>query len=222
MSRNFKLNIMRIKLIGLLICFFSCYFGYDGLNGNFNLKKISLEEVEHNGVGSNRFLEINNCYATGGFVYNVNKKVGQNDKIDFVVFPIINKTEYQKILNSALDTSKNDGKNATTYVLVKRNPNNYYDTCANGDGSCLNDLIGKSLLESNGFTVKGVTISWLEDLTNEQRQMIKSLHINMSDNVIMLQEDTKPKSKMISIVILAFGIIGFLLILATWIVPKKK
>jgi hypothetical protein len=201
------------------------YYGFDGLRGNHNLKKMSLEEVEKYGVGNSRYLEVSNCYALGSFVHEYDKK--RPDNVENVIFPIVSKKTFHKYLESEAlqmedasesDTARRNIVDLQTTLIVKRSKAKFSSGCAKGDGTCLDDLLDfdSEQFMKSGFSIKGVTLVGLDDVDSETKSLIQRLDYKMGTNVLLLEEDAEPRGSLPSILMLIGGILGLLAVGASF------
>ena len=115
-----------MKFYILIASAFLGYYGYDGLRGDQNLKSMTLEEVEENGVGNSRFLEISNCFGLGNFVYKYDEKTP--NMVTDVIFPVVSK----KVFDDYFENISYDGEEMvsgaeeiSTVLLVKRSKSKF-------------------------------------------------------------------------------------------------
>ena len=222
-------------LIGLS---FLVYYGYDGLRGDSTLKTMSLTELETQGVGDSRYLEITDCFTTGVFVYEYEDD--NKDRATSVIFPVINSDAFLQALLEGEETDTTDlvtdadttysdtdtevAEKVTTHLLIKRSAAKFKAECAEGDGSCTQDLLDYIFgsEEYRGFTVRGTTRIGLDDLEEKDRELIQSLNYNLADKVVYLEEDSEPRGAMASILMIAGGILGMLITVGTWFAGRAS
>ena len=220
---------MRIYLIIALTLL--AYYGFNGLQGDRELRSITLNELETEGIGDSRYLEITDCFTTGSFVYEYNQDKPENP--NKVIFAVINQEAYSReVLRSlifgdstmadpavmegstgvedSLSSGLNFSAKPTTHLLVQRNPTRYAEDCAAGDGSCLQDLTEKILSgeELQSLTLKGTTRIGLDDISEEDRNLIQTLNLNIAEDVIFLEEDAEPQDTTTALLMLIGGIMG--------------
>ena len=222
-------------LIGLS---FLIYYGYDGLRGDSTLKTMSLTELETQGVGDSRYLEITDCFTTGVFVYEYEDD--NKDRATNVIFPVINGDAFlQAIIDDEQTDTTDDftfadtiesvneaevAEKVTTHLLIKRNTAKFKPECAEGDGSCTQDLLDYIFggEEARGFTVRGTTRIGIDDLEEKDRELIQSLNYNLADKVVYLEEDSEPRGSVASILMIAGGILGILITVGTWFAGRTS
>ena len=215
-------------LIGLS---FLVYYGYDGLRGDSTLKTISLTELETQGVGDSRYLEITDCFTTGVFVYEYEDD--NKDRATSVIFPVINSDAFlQEILEDEITVADTTDmsidtlakEKITTHLLVKRSTDKFNAECAEGDGSCTKDLIEYIFggEEYRGFTLRGTTRIGIDDLDEKDRELIQSLNYNLADQVVYLEEDSEPRGATASILMIAGGILGMLITIGSWFTGRSS
>lgn len=204
-------------IIGLL---FVSYYGFDGMRGDHNLLKISLEELETNGIGDSRYLEITDCYTNGSFVYEYNED--SPDSVKKVIFAVINREAFEaegmRLLIFGDSIPVDSAERPTTRLLVQRSTSKFKADCGAGDGTCTSDLMDQitSGEELQGFTLRGTTRLGLDDLSEEDRSLIESLNFNIGDPVVFLEEDAEPQSTTTALAMLIGGIIGIGMVLLSF------
>lgn len=199
-----------LSLLALIV------LGIDGLIGDFNLKKLSLAEIEANGIGDildSRYIEISGCFTDGTYLYGYEEP--HSEKVSRVIFPVINRETFlrikaRKMAPDSIGKSSTDttiGK-ITTHILVQRNEARFKPDCAAGIGSCTQDLIDLTIGgdELKGFTLRGLTLGALTD--SEGNKKLKSLNYTVADNVVFLEEDTEPRGIFKSVMMIIGGILG--------------
>lgn len=205
---------------------FLIYYGYDGIRGDQELKKLTIKEVQESGVGESRYLEISDCFTTGAFVYEYEED--EPDLATKVIIPIMDQevfiSEMQRIYISADSTSTETFERAKIRLLVQRKPGNYAEDCAKGDGSCAKDLVDAitSGDELTGFTVRGMTQVGIDELSEKDKSLVQSLNYDIHDQVILLEEGAEPKGTTMALMMIIGGVLGVALTLYSYTWMKKK
>jgi len=200
---------MRLILIILLGSAYLTYLGYDGLKGDFDLKTISLKDIESEGIGDSRYIEVTNCYLLGDFVYEYDEK--SPSTITNIIFPIVNKDAYldfSEDFSLELGEEKSE-KQASTILIVKRNKEKFNPNCGT-DSTCLDDLWSVENYAESGFSIKGVSLLGLDELDEKTRNLILSLDYDLDLNVLYLEEDAEPQGFFMSFLKMIGGISGII------------
>lgn len=215
-----------LRLYILIALGFLIYYGYDGIRGDQGLKKMTMKEVWESGVGESRYLEISDCFTTGAFVYEYDE-----DKPDYatkVIIPVMDKavfvSEMQRIYLSGDSLAADTLARTKIRLLVQRKEGKYAEDCAKGDGSCAVDLVEAitSGDELAGFTIKGMTQIGIDELSDKDKDLVQSLHYDLHDQVILLEEGAEPRGTTMSLLMIIGGVIGVALTLYSYTLMKKK
>jgi hypothetical protein len=201
---------MNWKFLALIAFFFLAYNGCDGLTGNKDLVEYSIEKIEQSGTAENRYIQINNGYTTGEFVYHTDKNLPNS--ANSIIFPLISKSNFEKGVKGET--------NLSIKVLVQRSSKRFNSHCIE-DTSCINDVVDQQM-KKKGYSVKGLTLIGLNDVDSETKKLLGSSGFNIDSNVVFLEEDMEPTSNTKSILMLIGGILGIIGILNTFISPKTE
>jgi hypothetical protein len=205
---------MRFLLIGLFL--YIIYYGYDGMRGDNDLKKLSMDELMKEGIGDSRYLEITGCYSTADIVYKYSQK--SPNQVTDVIFPVLDSTSFFEAIFNEIESVYGDSSTQSskfknkTMLLIKRDPNKFSSNCISirDDHSCLDDLVHEDSITP--FSVKGTVLLGLDDLDSETKNLISSLNYNISDKVIFLEENSEPKGKVLSFLMILGGILGLVVV----------
>ncbi|GEM_PF-2730316 len=212
-----------MKIYFLLGALYLCYLGYDGIGGNQEMVKTSVDEIVKNGVGDNRYLEISGCYATGDIVYEYEESNPKS--VDQVYFPVIPKEEfYAKVLGELSEEAVTKTK---VHVIVKRDKTKYKPECiaAGEDGhTCLDDIVdfnSDNYLE-NGLVLKGTVRVGADEIGQKKLDLFKTMNYEFAENLILIEENEKMRGKFLSWLMLIGGVIISLVILVSYVYKKDQ
>lgn len=185
------------RIIIILVCGVVLWEGFDRVGVamfNNDLQTFAIGDVESNGVGDARYIEVTSAMPEGTMVYTTDQDTGQ--VID-VVFPV---STFEKVILA----SEEEPIQATLYIV--RDPNNM------GEQSCTFDNDFCIEFEEKSYT--GIVQVGLNDMDDETRDLFVSNGIPISDDVIVLDENAKPTPLLKS-----FGLMGaalLVLLISLW------
>ncbi len=178
MKKNVHILIIAIPVS--IFAIIMLWTGFEGLLVNINgeLKTFTIREVEEQGLGSARFVEINKGNALGQYM----PMTDEYGRILKVFYPIGSTETISKIYK---------GKKIKINVLVE-------DATVNPDS--IKIIIGE-------INIKGITT---RDIDMETRKTISKLNnelIEISDNIVIVQDGTKPRAMFWNIIMIVCSVI---------------
>lgn len=212
---------MRIYL--LLAALYLSYLGYDGIGGNQEMVKTSVENIVKNGVGDNRYLEVSGCFATGDIVYEYEES--NPNSVDQVYFPVIVKEEFiAKILGESSEEAETKAK---VHVIVKRDKTKYKPECiiAGEDGhTCLDDIadFSSDKYYEDGLILKGTVRVGADEIGQKKLDLFKTMNYEFADNLILIEENEEMRGEFLSWLMLIGGIVIILGILGSYVYKKDQ
>lgn len=212
---------MRIYL--LFGALYLSYLGYDGIGGNQELVKTSVDDIVKNGVGDNRYLEISGCFSTGAIVYEYEES--KPTSVDQVYFPVIPKEDfYAKFIG---ELSKEAATKTKVHVIVKRDKTKYKPECIGSgtdDHTCLDDIVdfdSDKYLE-DGLVLKGTVRVGADEIGQKKLDLFKTINYEIADNLILVEENETMRGKFLSWLMLIGGMIISLGILGSYLYKKDQ
>ncbi len=193
---------MSWRLIVIILLAIMAYNGCDGLRVNNEIKEYSIETIENDGIGKNRYIKIINGYTEGGYVYSHFES--SENKIESVIFPMLSE---EKLIEYS------EGKNITVSVLVKRSKIKYQDSC-HKENTCLDDLIEQ--FDQGGFSVKGITQVGLNDVDDKTKELLQQFNFKIEEKVLFIEEDSEPQSSLKSFLMLIGGVLGIIILISKY------
>lgn len=172
----------------------SVYYGFDGVITNQDIVEYTADEIEINGISSNRYIEISDGFTTGNYVYEYTSSNSANE----IIFPLVGEKQITSFL-------KEEETALQIKIIVKRNHKKFKSNCIT-DNTCVNDIIDQQF--DSGYTVRGVTLVGFDNIDDETKDLLKSSEFNISDDVIFIEEGSKPRESIYSILMLIGGVIG--------------
>lgn len=185
------------RLIIILVCGVVLWEGADRVGVamfNNDLQSFVIDDVESNGVGDARYIEVTGAMPEGTMVYTTDQDTGH---VTDVVFPV-------STLEKVILATEEEPVQATLYIV--RDPNNM------GEQSCTLDNDFCIEFEEKSYT--GIVQVGLNDMDDETQDLFVSNGIPISDDVIVLEENAKPTPLLRS-----FGLMGaalLVLLVSLW------
>jgi hypothetical protein len=210
-AAKFFLIVFFISLIGLVISF-------DKIRVSLfhsDLATFDIKEVEANGVGNKRYLQINKGVWDGSLVYEAetyrNGEIDSFSKVKSVIIPLMSRTEFDSQTENGVSKIR---------VLVKFNmPDG--TTVSNLEG--VNPLISGNIADpkkvwkpeqtkeiGEEFSVNGLTLVGINSLDSKSRKLLTSLEHEISPDVIFIEAGSKPGSLTYGLIILGISLVGFI------------
>jgi hypothetical protein len=186
-------------IIGLGLLFFGLKGSWDWVSSEKEPFKMTLEEVEKNGVGNHKYIQVTDAYTMGNFVYEYSSKHGIKGNVTSVIYPVVSLT---KMVNFYSDTDGTSKLKAS--VVVKSSvsfPVNQINTYS---------------LDTGKTVVEGMVRSGFEGMSMEDKNLLKGGDMELENNFIYLvKEKPEPIGLLLVTIVLGllflyFAISGFL------------
>ncbi len=160
------------------------WFGGDGLLVNIDdkLKVFDISEVEKNGVGSARFVEIKKGIALGAYTYTVDDL----EKINNVYFPLGSEQTIIDMYQNKVDKIK------INVLIQDKKP----------DPNCLKT---KSCISFGEINVRGVTRRRIDYETRKAIERLNDELIEVADDLVIVEDNTEPHSVGRNIIMILVG-----------------
>lgn len=165
-----------MRLIILIAACMGLWHGGDGLWVNLSSGKLTtfnINTVEEHGVGNSRFIKVTGGTWSNGLVYQVDQNTNQ---LDHVIFALESPETY-----IALE----QGKSAPVHVLVKKKTDVHVDK--------LEEWVQQNGGSDEEVEIQGVTLVGFDSIDDESKSLIESMEMQLSDNVIFIDEGTEPR-----------------------------
>ncbi|MFC7047785.1 TerB family tellurite resistance protein [Emcibacter nanhaiensis] len=164
-------------LILIVLACMGVWYGGDGLWVSLTSNKLTtfnVETVEEHGIGNNRYIKITDGTWGSGIVYQYDQDTGA---VDYVIFALESPETYQAIA---------EGRPAEVHVLVKKD--------AHTNVSRLEQWMIENGADEEKVEVQGVTLVGFDSIDDSSRNLIESMDMKISDDVVFLEEGKKPES----------------------------
>lgn len=185
-----------------------------------NLSNFTINEVEQNGIGDERFVQIDKVVWDGSMVYEAkplpNGEIGQLSEVKTVILPLMSIQEFglrsQNFKSKIKVLVKYEMPNHTILADLKgENPLEKLVT----DKSKISLLKRKNWMPEKTtefgeeFSVSGLTQVGLNSIDKESKNLIASLNHEISPDLVFIDVGSKPSSLTYGLLIFSISLIGF-------------
>lgn len=137
-----------ILLIGIGVTIISTQYDNYRISKDNNLTVYNIKDIENNGIGTSRYIQINDAIATGDYVKVYNK---ETNEIDRIIYPVCSIDKARKIANG-------DKKEKISVMVIDNNPPD-------------------ALIDINRTTLKGTALVGLDEIEDSTKDLFKSFNL---------------------------------------------
>ncbi len=202
----------RLKLYmiigGLVLLGIGLHGFYDTLTSESRPFKVSLSDVEKNGIGNHKFVQITDALPAGNFVYSYSTRNGIKENVSYIIYPVLS---MKRLTNYALNAMDSTGQIGEMKEKMKAKVIVRLDT------SFPVSMVNSFSLDTTPVTIEGMVRTSLDE---SDKNLLKDDALELESNYVYIVKE-KPHSYGES----TFETLGGLLLLGFAIRllrPKKK
>lgn len=228
-SETFRFSIWLIKYLGfriwrwflLSLCLYGIWAGLDGLVINFtsnSLQEFTIEDVEKNGVGGNRYVNI-----TGGFrgdMYVYKERLGQVESILYPVlsYEMINKIAEKMSLEKESKGSLLEHTSLDPDFKIRVMVNWPLSMSADSFKNWVNENLA---VEENDLS--GIVLAGWDAFSEDDTKLLRSMGVTFHEDLILIQKGAKPVSPFLNVLYLLCGVAGlYFLFIRKYLANRKE